>query len=161
MTMTNPFAAPAAASDGVKWEELNGSLLIIKPTAAETGIKTSYGESEAVRADVYAIDGPQAGSEHADTLVFPKILQSQLKPRIGQVVIGRLGQGNAKPGQSAPWILQDATDADIQTGVAAWEKIQQGQFTAPAAPQAPAPQQRWGQPQPQQAAAPQQGGFPF
>lgn len=158
MTMTNPFAAPAAASDGVKWEELNGSLLIIKPTAAETGIKTSYGESEAVRADVYAIDGPQAGSEHADTLVFPKILQSQLKPRIGQVVIGRLGQGNAKPGQSAPWILQDATEADIRTGVAAWEKIQQGQFATPAAPQAPAPQQGWGQPQQQ---APQQGGFPF
>jgi hypothetical protein len=32
-----------------------------------------------------------------------------LKGRIGQKVLAVLGKGTAKPGQSAPWILVDAT----------------------------------------------------
>jgi hypothetical protein len=36
-----------------------------------------------------------------------------LKTKIGQKVLARIGQGSAKPGKSAPWILLDATgDAD-------------------------------------------------
>jgi len=36
-------------------------------------------------------------------------LRSALKPNIGKSVLARLGQGVAKPGKSAPWILIDAT----------------------------------------------------
>jgi hypothetical protein len=48
--------------------------------------------------------------------VFPKVLASQLRSSVGGKVIGRLGQGIAKPGQSAPWTLNAATDADKETG---------------------------------------------
>ena len=48
-----------------------------------------------------------------DTLVFPKLLQSQLRSQIGKKVLGRLGQGSAKPGQSAPWLLNEASADDI------------------------------------------------
>lgn len=129
----NPFAAPAPASGGVDLKTLNGALLIIKPHSVEENIKTSFGDSSAVRADLYVVDGPNGGDAHEDTLLFPKMLQGQLKSRIGQLVIGRLGQGQAKPGQSAPWILQDATAADIAAGAAFWEQRQSGQFSQPSA----------------------------
>jgi hypothetical protein len=33
-----------------------------------------------------------------------------LKPNIGKSVLARIGQGVAKPGKSAPWILVNAAD---------------------------------------------------
>jgi hypothetical protein len=39
--------------------------------------------------------------------------KNALKTKIGQKVLARIGQGSAKPGKSAPWILVYATgDAD-------------------------------------------------
>ena len=132
MTAMNPFASIPSPSDGITWADNNGALLIIRPTAIEAGIQTSYGSADAVRANVWVVDGPNAGEVHDDTLVFPKLLQSQLKSRINQVVLGRLGQGVGKPGQSAPWMLNEPTQQDVQTGMQAWERIQSG--TTPAQP---------------------------
>lgn len=127
--MTDPFASPGSTS-GVDYKELNGRLLLIQPRALEDGIHTSLGTKEAIRADIVVLDGPTAGTEHTDTLVFPRVLIGQLRSRIGQKVLGRLGQGAAKPGQSAPWILQEATDADKQVGLA-W--LSKNTLAAPAA----------------------------
>lgn len=132
--MSNPFAAPAASA-GITWADLDGLLLLIEPLSEETGIPTVHGEAKAVRANVVVLDGPNAGERHDDTLIFPKILQSQVRPKIGEKVLGRLGQGNKKPGQSAPWILQEATPADVQIGVN-WL----AQTSRPATQQAPAGQ---------------------
>jgi hypothetical protein len=118
----NPFAAPAAPGDGIKWEALTGRLVLVQPRSLEAGITTVYGVTEAVRADVVVLDGPDAGTKHDDTLIFPKVLQSQLKNRIDEKVLGRVSQGQAKPGQSAPWMLTEATEADIKVGVAWLEK---------------------------------------
>lgn len=114
---TSPFASPATAS-GIDWKALNGALLLISPLSVEEGIKTVHGDSTAVRADVVVLDGDEKGEEYADTLVFPKVLQGQLRSRIGQKVLGRLGQGQQKPGQSPPWILAEATEADQKVGMA-------------------------------------------
>lgn len=110
-TSTDEFASPAT-STGIKWEDLKGSLLLFEVHSLEAGIKTAFGETDAVRADVTVLDGTNAGDTYNDTLVFPKVLVSQLRPNTGRKVLGRLGQGAAKPGQSAPWMLQDATDDD-------------------------------------------------
>lgn len=115
--MTNPFATPGSTS-GVDYAELNGSLLLIQPQSLEACINTSLGTKEAVRADIAVLDGPNAGAEHTDTLIFPRVLIGQLRSRIGQKVLGRLTQGAAKPGQNAPWILAEATPADVQIGMA-------------------------------------------
>ena len=136
---TNPFAAPAPAAGGVTWETLNGSLLIIEPNGVEEDIQTVHGPATAVRATVHVVDGTTAGEVHADTLVFPKVLIGQLRSKIGQRVLGRLGQGNKKPGQSAPWVLQEATPADIQAGTEYLTRYQSGQFTTPAADAAAPP----------------------
>lgn len=129
----NPFAAPAAATGGVDLKTLIGALLIIEPHSVEEGIQTVHGPSSAVRATVHVVDGPTAGEVHEDTLLFPKVLQGQLRTRIGQKVLGRLGQGVAKPGQSAPWVIQEAQPADVQAGTEYLSRAQSGQFTAPAA----------------------------
>lgn len=129
----SPFAPPAAAS-GIQWEELKGRLLVIEPHALEAKIPTSLGEKDAVRADVHVIDQDEAET-HEDTLIFPRVLISQLRPRIGQMVLGRLEQGNAKPGQNAPWRIADATTQDQALG-GDWLRKRKT-FTAPAP--APAP----------------------
>lgn len=127
--MSDPFATPAAPSGGIDLKEHKGSLLLITVHSVETGIQTVHGLSDAIRCDVAVLDGNGQGEEYADTLIFPKVLQSQLRKAVGQKVLGRLGQGQAKPGQSAPWVLEDPTDADRKAGV---EYLSNG-FSAPAA----------------------------
>lgn len=119
------FSQPAA-STGIEWASLNGALLIIEPVEVVEEINTNFGTTSAVRSNVTVIDGDKAGDVYDDTLVFPKVLQSQLKSRTGQKVLGRLGQGQAKPGQSPPWMLNPATPQDEQ---AATQWLAQ-QFTA-------------------------------
>ncbi len=113
MSMSNQFAEPAS-STGIEWGTLNGCLLIVQPSEVVRGIVTSLGPRDAVRATVTVIDGPHAGTNYPDTLIFPKVLQSQVSSRIGQMVLGRLGQGQAKPGQNPPWMLNPAGPADQQ-----------------------------------------------
>lgn len=113
--MSDLFSAPSTAS-GITWTDLKGSLVLIKVHAIEAGIKTVHGDSTAVRADVIVLDGAKADEVYADTLIFPKVLQSQVKGNVGGMVLGRIGQGVAKPGQSAPWTLAEATDADKVIG---------------------------------------------
>ncbi len=121
------FADPSTAS-GIDWKDLHGSLLLIKPSSQEVGIKTVHGDSNAIRADITVLDGDLEGTVYEDTLVFPKVLQSQLKPRLGEMVLGRLGQGHKKPGQSPPWTLAAATDDEKKTGMAFLEKSSETPF---------------------------------
>lgn len=119
------FAAPATPT-GIEWASLNGALLLIEPVEVVTGINTNFGTTDAVRASVTVLDGDHKDDQYPDTLVFPKVLQSQLNSRVGQKVLGRLAQGTAKPGQSPPWMLNPGTPADEQTAT----QYLANQFTA-------------------------------
>ena len=94
---------------------------------------TSLGDRDAIRATVHDVT---AEHTYEDTLIFPKVLIGSLKSRIGQKVLGTIGQGVAKPGQNAPWIIQDASGdaAAASKAVAYLEKWKAGEFTAPATP---------------------------
>lgn len=107
------FASPASSEIGPKPADLHGHLLIVTPNEYKTGITTSLGEAEAISCDVIDLD---TNEEHFDVLFFNVALRSALKPNIGKQVLARIGQGVAKPGKSAPWILEDATQsvADIK-----------------------------------------------
>jgi hypothetical protein len=111
------FADPATPSGGVDFNEIQGSLLMIEVVSLEPhipNVNTPPGEkSPAIRANVTILDGPKAGVIHDDTLLFPKVLQSQLRSRIGKLVLGRLVKGEPlKAGQTPPWKLEAATEAD-------------------------------------------------
>lgn len=116
MSNSNPFSSPAAAS-GVTWEDHKGRLLLIEPKAVETGISTTFGEKDAVRADITVIDAPDAPQVFDDALIFPSVLIAQTRSLLGEKVLGRLGQGQAKSGQKPPWRLDDATADDISIGL--------------------------------------------
>lgn len=103
------FAAPSANTEQPKVADLAGALLIITPVEYKTGIPTVHGEAEAVEVNIINLDTNKA---HDGLLWFNVALRNALKNKIGQKVLARIGQGTAKPGKSAPWILLDAsTDA--------------------------------------------------
>ncbi len=100
------FAAPTSNNESVKVADLANHLLIITPTEYKTGIQTIHGLAEAVEDNVIDLD---TNKEHGSLLWFNVGLRNSLKSKIGQKVLARIGQGAAKPGKSAPWILVDAT----------------------------------------------------
>ncbi|MFF0860922.1 hypothetical protein ACFYUV_04115 [Nonomuraea sp. NPDC003560] len=114
--MSDMFDAPASAS-GVKVTDYDGQLLLITPQTVEKDIPTAYGPAEAVTVKLAVLDGRDAGLEFDGVKIFQKALQGQLRAKVGtgRMVLGRLGRGTAKPGQSAPWLLADPTENDKQT----------------------------------------------
>ena len=129
------FTAPVSNSEGVKVADLNGHLLIVTPIEYKTGINTVNGITDAVEVHVVDLD---TNEEHNSLLWFNVALRNALKPLIGNKVLGRIGQGAAKPGKNPPWLLIDATgDADA---VAKANAYIAGGIKSPApVAQAPAP----------------------
>ena len=113
------FTAPAAGGGSdVRPADLEGHLLIVEPLVYCESIPTSMGDKDAVRVTLHDVT---ESATFNDVLWFPKVLVGSLKGRIGQKVLGVLGKGTAKPGQSAPWILIDAsTEADAVTAATAY-----------------------------------------
>lgn len=100
------FASPGNQSESVKVADLANHLLIITPIEYKTGMQTVHGIAEAVEVNVYDLD---TNTEHNSLLWFNVALRNALKTKLNQKVLARIGQGPAKPGKSAPWILLDAT----------------------------------------------------
>lgn len=127
------FATPAAPGEGIQWADHKGALLLIEVLGIEHAMKTRFGESDAVSVNITVLDGPGKDAHYDTALVFPKLLQSQLKGQVGAKVLGRLGQGAAKSGQSAPWLLEEASAADTSLAEQ-WVRNNQPATQAPAAP---------------------------
>lgn len=128
------FDAPAPPSSGVDWNSHNGALLLFDVQSQEHGVKTTFGDKDPIKADMFVLDGPGAGESYPDTLVFGTVLVSQLKQSIGKKVLGRLGTGNAKPGQKPPWLLNEASDEDQAKGEAWVAEHAKPTVTSAAAP---------------------------
>jgi hypothetical protein len=134
--MSTPFQQPAQGGDRLPdLHELIGSLILVKVIEYRPGILTqSYGEKDAVACDVHVLDGKHGGEVFGNTLLFQGALIGSLKPAVGgQPVLARLGQGVAKPGQNAPWILNPFTEQDAAIAGPYWTAYQAKQFQAPAA----------------------------
>jgi hypothetical protein len=119
-------AAPASGDNPLSkanTPETKGKLFVIEPFDVESGIVTDNGTTDATRANIWVVrskDGTKY-DEYLDTLVFPRVIQGQLRAaRNKSVVFGRLTQGEAKPGKNAPWVLADPTPADTAAASAFW-----------------------------------------
>lgn len=106
------FESPASGT-GIDWATLKGALLIIEVRELVKDINTVHGITDAVRADISVVDGALKGETYIDTLIFPRALKAQTAPMVGKKVLGRLGQGEPKPGMNPPWRLADATPEDV------------------------------------------------
>jgi hypothetical protein len=110
---TDSFDPPGAAV-GIQWADYNGSLLLFDVLSVEKDINTRFSPppTDAVKVSIHVLDGPGEGDGIFETLVFPKVLKAQLAGKVGHRVLGRLGQGAAVSGQSAPWKLEEASHED-------------------------------------------------
>ena len=130
------FSAPSSNTESVKVADLNGHLLILEPIEYKTGIPTVHGDADAIEVNINDLD---TGFSHSSVLFFNVALKNSLKSKIGQKVLARIGQGAAKPGKSAPWILLDATgDAEAVAKANAFIAGAPAVASAPAAAAAPA-----------------------
>lgn len=127
------FSAPGASGGSFSIADAEGHLVVIDVHSYEQGVVTSLGEKDAISATVHDVD---AQISHEDALIFPKVLVGSLKGRVGQKVLATVGKGVAKPGQNAPWILNDASGdpAAAQRATAYLAAWNSGQFSAPEQP---------------------------
>jgi arginine/ornithine N-succinyltransferase beta subunit len=130
------FTAPTqGGGDSVKVADLAGKLLIITPIEHKREITTVHGVTDAVEVNIVDLDGDET---HNNILFFNIALKNALKDKIGQKVLARIGQGTAKAGKSAPWVLIDATgNPDDLAKANAFIGGGNAKASAPAAPQAP------------------------
>jgi hypothetical protein len=128
------FDAPSSGGT-LKPADINGHLLIVEPIGYETGIVTQFGESDAVRVDVHDITTQET---HEGVLWFSNGLVSKLKGSIGKRILAVMGQGVAKPGQSAPWTLLDASTKEEAVAAATDYLNKRTAGTLSAAPATPA-----------------------
>lgn len=128
------FVSPSAANgDSIKPADVEGHLLVVEPIEYIALMATSFGDTDAVRINVHDIN---AQATYESVLWFSGGLVGSLKGRVGQKVLGTMGKGTAKPGMSAPWILQDASGNDKAVAAATAYLTGQvaAQLTEPAAP---------------------------
>lgn len=136
---TDPFAEPGPVGSGGKnpsFAQLKGRLLLITPTALDKGITSPMKKDphDRITADVVILDGdPIKGVLNKDnevTHVYDEpitaphkienmwisqaVLVNQLRNahKSGGMVLGRVNQLPARPGQSKAWTLESPEEAD-------------------------------------------------
>jgi len=100
------FDAPATGGGSIRPADVEGHLLVVEPTEYVPSIATSFGEKDAIRVTVHDVTESET---HDNVLLFGTALIGSLKSQVGKRVLGVMTKGTAKPGQAAPWILEDAT----------------------------------------------------
>lgn len=149
--MTGTFSSPSQG-DICKPADLVGHLLIVRPVEFQAEFQTANGPSDMIRLDVADLsvndERGQWGVVYRDAMWFSRGLVPGLRRQIGELVLARMAQGLAKPGQNAAWILNDAVgDAQAVTAGQQWLTMHpefsegRGQATtaAPAPPVQPSP----------------------
>lgn len=138
--MSIEFAAPAAggSGDSLAPADVEGHVLVVEPQEYVASITTSFGGKDAIRVNVHDIT---TQTSHADVLWFPGGLIGALKGQIGKRVLGVMTKGTAKPGQAAPWLLQDASTSApaVAAATAYLTAATAATLAAPAPAAAPAP----------------------
>jgi hypothetical protein len=124
----DPFKSGSSGGAGIT--EYDGQLLLVTPTEYVESMKTSYGDTDAVRVDMVVLDAPDGPEEVEDTLVFQRMLIGALKrqakfneahgvdPQTGhpKMTLGVLiaDKEQQKKGQDAPWVLKEPNEAQAQ-----------------------------------------------
>lgn len=110
----DPFASPAGAGEGHKIKDDMGSAVLVRPESFTANMKTSSGESDVIRCDWAVLDGPNAGQLRTNALIFNNGMVRDLNKVLNgkqSFLVGRVTEGVAKVGQSAPLIFNDAPEA--------------------------------------------------
>ena len=110
----DPFASPTGAGDGSKISDDLDQAILLRPTEYIPSMSTSQGTTDAVRADWIVLTGPNQGQVRNSSLIFQKVLKSELRSIMGTpkpMMVAVIGRGEAKGGKSAPYLFSAADDA--------------------------------------------------
>ena len=110
----DPFASPTGAGDGSKISDDLDQAILLRPTEYIPSMSTSQGTTDAVRADWIVLTGPNQGQVRNSSLIFQKVLKSELRSIMGTpkpMMVAVLVKGQAKNGNSAPYLFAAADDA--------------------------------------------------
>lgn len=107
----DPFSTPGT-SEFVDWKDINGCLIVLEVEEFVPGVPTVHGDNDAIRATLHVLDGELKDEEYEGTLIFGRSMVPQLKRRIGEMVLCRVGQGEKKRGKNPAWNLLEATPED-------------------------------------------------
>lgn len=106
------FGDPSGAGDQWKAADHVGRLVaFVEPERKE--VDTKFGASEATQCRyIVVLDGDEPGTVFDNPLVFGNISRDAYGMGEQKIVLGRVTVGTPKPGQSAPYILDPASDED-------------------------------------------------
>jgi hypothetical protein len=96
-----------------------GSLAFFVIGGLERDVSTSFGDRDAIRCSLVLLDGPEAGKEFEDILLFNSRIVSRFRNVAGTIRLHRITYGEAKGGNNRPVEIVDATEADNQLA-ASW-----------------------------------------
>ncbi len=112
------FGDPKSGDQFKAKEHVGRLVAFVDPSRKE--VETEYGVDEATPCRfIVILDGDDAGTVLEDSLVFGNISKDAYANGSEKIVLGRVSQGKAKPGKSAPYILEPAEDSD-KAAAAAW-----------------------------------------
>lgn len=104
-----------ARSEFFKPRDHIGELVAFQVIRYLEGYRTNLtkpGEEGAAEANVTMLTGPFAGEKWDGAIFNQTVLRAALKDAVGGWVLARIGQGTAKPGQSAAFLLIEHTKDD-------------------------------------------------
>jgi len=106
------FGKPVTSSgDNFKAEAYEGKLVLFMGHQ-KMNVDTVHGEATIAECQLVAC--PEAGEVVSDVWVFGMSLAPSVYKSPAPVVVGIIGRGTAKPGKSAPWQLQEASEAQTE-----------------------------------------------
>lgn len=105
------FGDPSGLGDQFKTADYVGELAAFVEGRRETA-NTKFGETEVTKCRyVVLLTGGEAGTVFDDPIIFGNISKDVLSHET-KIVLGRIAQGEAKPGKNPPFILNPASDDD-------------------------------------------------
>ena len=128
--MTEEFGRIVEGGEFVKPAQLNGHLVIIYPIGYIPFIQTRFSgqgnkPSDGIAVDVVDLDDKNEqglpGKVYRNSNFMQAQLIASLKSQIGNKVLGTIGQGVARNGMNAPWVVVDMSgDPTARERASAW-----------------------------------------
>ena len=113
----DPFGMPSGGGDGPKITDDLGAALLLRPTEFRPQMNTSNGPADVIVADWIVLDGPSQGQVREGSLIFQRVLVKDLKKIFDNpatpFMVGVLGKGEARNGNSAPYLFGMPSDEQV------------------------------------------------
>lgn len=110
--MTLPWTTPPAASFEFGLNDHMNCLAFFIVGGLHSSVSTSFGDRDAVRCSIVLLDGPNAGNEFVDVLVFNSRPVSRMRNAAGSIILARITQGVGRAGSNPPVEMADPSPQD-------------------------------------------------